>query len=85
MGNARMGAKTDIMHNVWTGCMDNAWTGATTDVTHDVQTGCTDNAWTGAPKGITYDVLTEFHQPLQVQSHLEMPGILVQLGHIQCT
>ena len=29
--------------------------------------------------------LTEFHQPLQVQSHLEMPGILVQLGHIQCT
>ena len=22
---------------------------------------------------------------LQVQSHLEMPGILVQLGHIQCT
>ena len=30
-------------------------------------------------------VLTEFHQPLQVQSHLEMPGILVQLGHIQRT
>ena len=29
--------------------------------------------------------LTEFRQPLQVQSHLEMPGILVQLGHIQCT
>ena len=29
--------------------------------------------------------LTEFHQPLQVQSHLEMPGILVQLGHIQRT
>ena len=28
--------------------------------------------------------LTEFRQPLQVQSHLEMPGILVQLGHIQC-
>ena len=31
------------------------------------------------------DFLTEFRQPLQVQSHLEMPGILVQLGHIQCT
>ena len=29
--------------------------------------------------------LTEFRQPLQVQSHLEMPGILVQLGHIQHT
>ena len=29
--------------------------------------------------------LTKFRQPLQVQSHLEMPGILVQLGHIQCT
>ena len=27
--------------------------------------------------------VTEFRQPLQVQSHLEMPGILVQLGHIQ--
>ena len=36
---------------------------------------------------IPYDTggMTEFHQPLQVQSHLEMPGILVQLGHIQCT
>ena len=29
--------------------------------------------------------LTEFRQPLQVQRHLEMPRILVQLGHIQCT
>ena len=29
--------------------------------------------------------LTEFLQPLQVQSHLEMPGILVQLGHTQHT
>ena len=29
--------------------------------------------------------MTQFHQPLQVQSHLEMPGILVQLGHIQRT
>ena len=28
---------------------------------------------------------TEFRQPLQVLSHLEMPGILVQLGHIQRT
>ena len=28
--------------------------------------------------------LTEVRQPIQVQSHLEMPGILVQLGHIQC-
>ena len=30
-------------------------------------------------------VLTEFRQPLQVQSHLEMPRILVQLGHTQRT
>ena len=29
--------------------------------------------------------VTEFRQPLQVQSHLEMPGILVQLGHTQRT
>ena len=29
--------------------------------------------------------LTEFHQPLQVKSHLEIPGIKVQLGHIQRT
>ena len=29
--------------------------------------------------------LTEFRQPLQVQSHLEMPRILVQLGHTQRT
>ena len=29
--------------------------------------------------------VTEFRQPLQVQIHLEMPGILVQLGHIQRT
>ena len=31
------------------------------------------------------DSMTEFRQPLQVQSHLEMPGILVQLGHTQRT
>ena len=30
-------------------------------------------------------LMTEFRQPLQVQSHLEMTGILVQLGHIQRT
>ena len=29
--------------------------------------------------------LTEFRQQLQVQSHLEMLRILVQLGHIQRT
>ena len=31
------------------------------------------------------DSMTEFRQPLQVQSHLEMPRILVQLGHTQRT
>ena len=30
-------------------------------------------------------MMTEFRQTLQVQIHLEMPRILVQLGHIQCT
>ena len=30
-------------------------------------------------------IMTEFCQPIQVQSHLEMSGILVQLGRIQCT
>ena len=29
--------------------------------------------------------LTEFRQPLQVQIHLEMSAVLVQLGHIQRT
>ena len=32
-----------------------------------------------------YSPVTEFRQPLQVQSHLEMPRILVQLGHTQRT
>ena len=36
--------------------------------------------WRGKVKA-----LTGIRQPLQVQSHLEMPGILVQLGHIQRT
>ena len=36
------------------------------------------------PRGHGF-IVTEFRQPLQVQSHQEMPGILVQLGHIQCT
>ena len=34
---------------------------------------------------VTIYILTEFCQPIQVQSHLEMPGILVQLGRIQRT
>ena len=39
----------------------------------------------GSSTSLSYETLTEFRQPLQVQSHLEMPGILVQLGHIQRT
>ena len=35
--------------------------------------------------GVGLPGVTEFRQPLQVQSHLEMPRILVQLGHIQRT
>ena len=34
---------------------------------------------------VLYPRMTEFRQPLQVQSHLEMPRILVQLGHTQRT
>ena len=34
---------------------------------------------------ICQEAVTEFRQPLQVQIHLEMPRILVQLGHIQRT
>ena len=34
---------------------------------------------------LNHCLVTEFRQPLQVQSHLEMPGILVQLGHTQRT
>ena len=45
--------------------------------------GCTDQL--DGVKGSPQWYLTEFRQPLQVQSHLEMPGILVQLGHIQRT
>ena len=37
------------------------------------------------PRGTASRCVTEFRLPLQVQSHLEMPGILVQLGHIQHT
>ena len=39
----------------------------------------------GSPRITARRLVTEFRQPLQVQSHLEMPGILVQLGHIQHT
>ena len=39
----------------------------------------------GGGHAVSSQSLTEFRQPLQVQSHLEMPRILVQLGHIQRT
>ena len=38
-----------------------------------------------APQKMVRTPMTEFRQPLQVQSHLEVPRILVQLGHIQRT
>ena len=41
--------------------------------------------WYDAIKMEMESMMTEFRQPLQVQSHLGMPGILVQLGHIQRT
>ena len=41
--------------------------------------------WHGNIMAPDHPKMTEFRQPIQVQSHLEMPGILVQLGHIQRT
>ena len=49
----------------------------------DVQVTPTPWKMVRTPK--TDKALTEFRQPLQVQSHLEMPRILVQLGHTQRT
>ena len=48
MGNAWMGAMTDIMHDVWTSCMDNAQRGAMTDKPNDVQMEGMYNVWTDA-------------------------------------
>ena len=48
---------------------------------YDAITVCFPSSDTNQPNSL----MTEFRQPLQVQSHLEMPGILVQLGHIQRT
>ena len=45
-----------------------------------------ENVCSEPPESLSYSLfLTEFRQPLQVQIHREMPGILVQLGHIQRT
>ena len=52
-----------------------------TGTCHTASMGATGPAFT---TGIQL-TLTEFRQPLQVQSHLEMPRILVQLGHTQRT
>ena len=38
MGDAQMGAMTDVMHNVQMCCMDDAQMGAMTDIMHHVQT-----------------------------------------------
>ena len=62
--------------------------GGLVQVKHD-----TFSAWTGGKPLHDWSDLdasapgyvTEFRQPLQVQSHLEVPRILVQLGHIQRT
>ena len=36
MGDAQMGAMTDILHNVQMGCMDDAWMGAAKGITYYV-------------------------------------------------
>ena len=50
-------------------------------VQYDAITVCFPSSDTNQPNSL----MTEFRQSIQVQSHLEMPGILVQLGHIQRT
>ena len=57
----------------WTSRVDGMTDGHVLSVTY---------GWTSRLNGTS---LTEFRQPLQVQSHLEMPRILVQLGHTQRT
>ena len=47
--------------------------------THD------DDVFAAELQDLEQRLVTEFRQPLQVQSHLEMPRILVQLGHTQHT
>ena len=43
---------------------------------------CCFMCWSPSLPGVmSSSCMTEFRQPLQVQSHLEMPGILVQLGN----
>ena len=56
MGNAWMGAITDVMHDVHTGCLDDASMGAMIDMTHHVWTCCMDDAWMGVMKDVTYIV-----------------------------
>ena len=53
----------------WISCVLKVWT----------------NSFQEVLEAVLFGALTEFRQPLQVQSHLEMPGILVQLGHTQRT
>ena len=50
---------------------------------HSVQPGR--NTKNEAHAHLLGNALTEFRQPFQVQSHLEMPTILVQLGDTQRT
>ena len=38
MGNAQMGATTDVMNNVLMGCMDDSWMGTMKGVMYDVLT-----------------------------------------------
>ena len=57
MGDAWMGAKTDITHDVQIGGMDDTWTSAMIDMMHNVWTGCTDDARMGATTDVLYDVL----------------------------
>ena len=58
MGNAWMGAMTDVTYDIWMDGMDDAHMGAMTGITHDVWTDGMDDAGTGAMTHITYDVWT---------------------------
>ena len=54
MDGAWTGARTDVMHDVWTGRTYNAQTNGT----YDAWRGAMYDAWTGAMTDVSYDVLT---------------------------
>ena len=71
---------SNLMHVDWGGNIDSNCTSTAKHGPSHMEVD-----WGGNIDSNYTSTMTEFRQPLQVQSHLEMPGILVQLGHIQRT